>query len=778
MNARASFGQWLKQRRKSLDLTQAELAHRVGCATSTLQKVEASQRRPSAEFAARLAEVLGIPSDQCPALIEFARLDQRPPSLSPANLPAEVTPLIGRERDAAEVRRRLLRDDTRLVMLVGPPGIGKTRLVLRVAADIHDCFDDGVFFVPLASITSPELVPPTILQTLGLKESGRQSPLDHLSDYLSDKLLLLVLDNLEQVIAVAPMIAKLLAACPLLKILATSRVALRVRAERQFHVPPLSLPDPTHLPPLQELKQYPALALFVERAQAVQPDFSLTEANAATVAHLCHRLDGLPLAIELVAARVRLLSPAEILRRLGGRFLLQSNGLRDIDERQRTLHNAIEWSYNLLTGDEQMLFVRLAVFVGGWTLAAAESVCGNGASGLTTPVLDLLAWLVNKSLVVQREINGESRFTMLETIREYALECLARSGEEETIHRRHAAHYLRLAGAAEPELIGMQQATWLDRLEREYGNLRAALEWALDSSDVATAAQLCGSLWHFWAMRGHLDEGRRWLEHTLRLGTEGGAGLLPSVRAMLLNGEGSLAYYQGDHAAAQLLFEQGLALAQEAGDKWGMAFALDGLGAQATSRGDYDRASAFSEQSLTLSREIGDDWLSGITLINLGELARLCGDDARATRLYEESLALLRRVGDRLFVAIALGDLGQVAHDQRRYDQARAIHQESLELCRKLGSQRGIALCLEKLAGIAAERGQPERAARLLGAAEALRQASQAPMGAPDHADYERFVAAARAGLDERAFAATWAEGRAMTLEQAITCALATDDAR
>jgi tetratricopeptide (TPR) repeat protein len=361
---------------------------------------------------------------------------------------------------------------------------------------------------------------------------------------------------------------------------------------------------------------------------------------------------------------------------------------------------------------------------------------------------------------------------MLETIREYALERLACSGEAQTVRRRHAAYYLRLAGTAEPKLIGTQQATWLDQLEREYGNLRAALEWVLDCAEVTLATQFCGTLWHFWAMRGHLGEGRRWLERTRRLGTASEAGLLPSVQAMLLNGEGSLAYYQGDHTAAQSLYAQALTLAREAGDKWSIAFALDGLGAQATSQGDYDRASAFSEQSLALSREIGDDWLSGITLINMGELARLRGEDTRATRLYEESLALLRRVGDRLFVAIALDDLGQVAQDQRRYDQARSIHAESLELCRELGSQRSIALCLEKLAGVAGAQGQPERAARLLGAAEALRQASQAPMGAPDRADYEHFVAAARAGLDEASFAAAWAQGRAMTLEQAVTYAL------
>jgi len=662
----------------------------------------------------------------------------------------------------------LMREDTRLLTLVGPPGIGKTRLALQVAAELRDCFDDGVFLVELASITDSDLVAPTLAQTLQLKVSGAQSPFDRLTCYLRDKLILLVLDNLEQVVAAAPMVAQLLAACPFLKILATSRIALRVRAERQYRVPPLDLPDPARLSQLQGLSQYPALALFAERAQAIQPDFSLTEANASTVARICHRLDGLPLAIELVAARVRLLSPAEILPRLGGRFLLQSDGLRDIDERQRTLYNAIAWSYNLLTRDEQTLFARLAVFVGGWTLDAAEPVCGSGASDLTTPVLDLLALLVNKSLVLQHEVNGESRFSMLETIREYALAQLNECEDADAIRCRHAQYYQKLAGAAEPELTGTRQVAWLKRLEREHGNLRAALDWALDCGQVALAAQLCGTLWHFWAMHGHLSEGRRWLQRARARGDR----LMPSVRAMLLNGEGSLAYYQGDQAGARALFGAGLALAREGGDRWGMAFALDGLGAQATNQGDYEQALAFATQSLALSREIGDKWLSGITLINLGELARQRGDTDQATRLYEESLALLRGVGDRLFAAIVLDDLGQVAQDQGRYEQAQAIHQESLSLCRELGCQRGVAMCLEKLAGVAAAQGQAERAARLLGAAEALRQAVGSPGEGTDRLDYERFVARARAGLDDESFATAWAKGRAMTLEQAIAYAM------
>jgi len=734
-----------------------------------LQKIEASKRRPSPEFATRLGEVLGIPPDQCRALIEFARLDKHPPSLSPTNLPAQVTPLIGRERDAAQVRQWLLRDDTRLVTLVGPPGIGKTRLAIRVAADVRDCFDDGVFFVPLAPITNPDLVAPTIMQTLGLKESGRQSPVDHLSDYVRDKLLLLVLDNLEQVIAAAPMIAKLLSACPLLKILATSRIALRVRAERQFHVPPLGLPDPTHLPQLQELLQYPALALFVERAQAVRPDFILTGANAATVAQLCHRLDGLPLAIELIAARVRLLSPAEILHRLGGRFLLQSDGLRDIDERQRTLKNAVEWSYNLLAGDEQTLFARLAVFVGGWTVDAAESACGNGASGLTTPVLDLLALLVNKSLVTQHEVNDESRFTMLETIREYALEKLQAAGEAEAMRRRHAEHYLAMMVKAGPDLDASR--VLLDRVEREHDNLRTALQWSLDRGEVEMAARLSLALLSLWSMHTHhLTEGRQWFRQVLAAARD--YPLPACVPAKVVYSAGILAYLQSDQAAARPLLEEALTLARESKDRRTIAHALHGLSNVAMDEGQYERVSALLNECLSLARQMGDKWLIAMSLNNLAEVARLQGDYEQALPMFEEGAQLLSGTGSKSFMAILMDGLGTIMQYQGHYDRALAIHTQCLTLAHEMDDRRIIALSLEKLAGVAAGTGRAERAARLLGTAEALREAIQVPIESIDRPDYERFVAMARAGLDDESFATAWAKGRAMTMEQAIAYAL------
>lgn len=774
MNEEISFGYWLKQRRKGLDLTQDEMAGRVGCTTSMLQKIEAGRRRPSPEFAGRLAEILDIEPDKRLAFVEFARGSQtlavyelfRPP----ANLPAQSTPFIGREQDVTDVRQRLLRDDTRLITLVGPPGIGKTRLSLQVAAEVRDRFADGVFFIPLAPVTDPDLVAPTIGQILGLKEGGRLAPMDHLCDYLRFRLMLLVLDNFEQIIVASPLVARMLATCPLLHLLITSRMPLHLRAERQYPVPPLTLPDLDRLPPAEKLSQYAAIALFADRAGAVKHDFTITEENASAIATICRRLDGLPLAIELISARIKMLPPSELLSRLGGPLLLQSNGLRDVDDRQRTLKNAIEWSYNLLTLKERSLFARLGVFVGGWTLEAVESLQNRMGAPSRASTLDLLALLVDRSLVMQLHFNGETRFTMLETIREHALDRLEVSGETEATRLHHATYYLSLIEGVSPRLH--TSAERVDHIEREYDNLRAALRWSLDRGQIEIAYRLAFALIWLWVIHTwHLSEGRKWQCRVLAAARK--ADLPPLVHAHLNQDAGILAYLQSDFITARAFHQQALVFARASKDRAMIAHALHGLSNAAMNQGQYEEVTTLLDECLPLARETGEKWLEAMALNNLAEVARLQGDFEGAEQMYETGLRLLGELGDRYFTPIILDGLGTLAQYQGDYERALKIHIQCLTLGREMGDKRIIALALEKLAGVAAGQGKAERAARLLGAAEALREAIYVSVEAIDREDYERFVAMTRAKLDEDVLADNWAKGRALGLEQTITLALA-----
>ena len=727
------------------------------------------------------------------------------------NLPAQPTPLIGREQEAGVVRGLLSRPEVRLVTLTGPGGVGKTRLALQVATDLLDTFADGVFFVALAPISDPKLVTFAIAQALGIKEGSSQPLMERLKEHLCSKQQLLLLDNFEQVVDAAPLIAELLMAAAQLKVLVTSRAVLHLSGEREFLVPPLASPDRQHLPPLEMLSQYEAIALFIQRSQAVKPDFQLTSATAPAVAEICARLDGLPLAIEQAAARSKLFPPQGLLARLRSRLALLTGGARDLPARQQTLRNTIDWSYALLDADMQTLFARLAVFVGGFSLEAVEAVCADQELRIEdrgwkiaapssildslSSILDRLASLVDQSLLRQTPgVDGEPRFMLLETIREYALERLELSGEADVVRHQHALHYLGLAVAAESQILGAEQTMWLQRLETDHDNLRAALAWCQTlPGDAEVGLRLAGALWRFWDTRSYLSEGRRWLEQALALsdfGVPRENGLLgaadqvsiqrrkakTAMRAKALRGVGALAWSQGDYARAAKLLEESLALFRVLEDSAGIANTQNHLGVIAQLQGDYVRATTLLEASLALRRELGDKHGIAGALNNLGMVALCQGDYARARPLVEEALALVRELGSERYIALALNNLGIVALGQHDLVQARTCCMESMRLLRDLNNTYDIADCLVGLAGVASEQGQPARAARLCGATEVLLESIGAVLERAERVTHGRTIAVARAQVDEATFLAMWAEGRTMPLEQTIAYALGEDD--
>jgi len=724
------------------------------------------------------------------------------------NLPLQATPLIGREREVEAVCARLRSPETRLLTLVGPGGTGKTRVGLQAAAELVDDFEDGVFFVPIAATTDSELVAPAIARVLELSEGGAQPPEELLQGYLRERQTLLLLDNLEQVIESAPVLDGLLSAAPKLKIVATSRTPLGLYGEQEFPVPPLSLPDPESLPPLENLANYEAIGLFLERARAVRPDFSLTQENAPAVVEICERLDGLPLAIELAAARIKLLPPRVLLERLGNRLKLLTGGARNLPERQRTLRNAIEWSYGLLEAGEKMLFGRLGVFSGGATLEAMEAVC-DAWGDLPVDVFDGASSLLDKSLLRQEEVAGsEPRFVMLETIHEFANVKLKESGESEESRRLHAEYFLALSEEAEPGLNGPEQEMWLERLEPEHNNMRAALSWAIEREEGELGLRLAGALWRFWWMEGYFDEGRRWLEEILA--KNDGA---PTPRGKALEGLSWLSYLQGDLDRAEAVAEEGLELSAEAGVETSTVASLRGtLGDVVRSRGEHERAKELFEESGRLYREIGDRWGVAWSLGSLANVAGDRGDHERAKRLYEEGLALSRRLGDArplgaylnslgyefllegnlekaaelneeaamLFrkqgrrgdLQYVLVNLGWIALLQRDHERAEDLYQESLVLCRELGDRLTASESLEGLACTAGAEGDTERAARLIGAAEELHEAAGYQPAPRDRSLREPYLAAARAQVDEAAWSAAREKGRSMEFEDAVVYAL------
>ncbi len=677
------------------------------------------------------------------------------------NLPAQLTSFVGRAHEIAEVARLL--DTARLLTLTGMPGTGKTRLALQVAADVVGHFRDGAYFVELAPINDPVLVAHTVANVLTVPERAEKPLAAVLATFLRTRDLLLVLDNFEHVLPAASLISELLAAAPQLKVMVTSREVLRIYGEQVYTVPPLTLPDLGGAASLSDLAQVESVALFCQRARAANPAFILDDETAAPVAEICVRLDGLPLALELAAARSRLYSPQAMLDRFGSRLDVLRGGARDLPDRQQTLRGALDWSYDLLDAQEQVLFARLGTFQGGRTVEAVETVCGPD---LNLDVLDGLEALLNKSLIQQQEgLDGEPRFMMLETIHEYARERLDQSGEAEAMRQRHAAYFVALAERAEPELRGAGQEYWLARLRAEHNNLRTALAWALGGGDVELGLRLVGALHDFWYFEGLFVEGWRWIEQALA-----GAGAAPTaVRAKVLKAAGHLAVFLGFHERGRVLESEALALYHELGDTSNAAWARVMLGAQSVGvPAEYREGIAQCEEGLAQFRQLDNRPGIDQALSVLGELARLVGDYRRAGAAYEECLTISRDIGDKRREAVALGNLAYVAYHHGDHERAEALIRESLSRWQELGIQYHIALSLSELAGPVAARGQPERAARLLGASDACLDAMGIGRQFADQFEIDRYLAAVREQLGEALFEAAWAEGRAMPLAEAV----------
>jgi predicted ATPase/transcriptional regulator with XRE-family HTH domain len=767
-----TFGSWLKQRRRELGFTQDELSERIGCSVFTLRKLEAGARRPSGQIAQLLADYLHVRHEEREAFIAFARTGMpssalvtlgssnegagqyavhvpwRSSHLSRTNLPALLTTLVGREAEVTAARDILLQPKVRLLTLTGPPGIGKTRLALQLASDLVEHFENGAFLVELAPITDPDLVLATVARTLGLKETTSQPVEDALLDFLREKRMLLFLDNFEQVLDAAIDVAELLSACPQLKALVTSREALRVAGEQQFHVPPLGLPDPARNSDWQAALTYPAISLFAQRAKASVPEFAITPNNAEAVAAICARLEGLPLAIELAAARVNLLSPQEIEAHLHESSLrLLASRARHLPTKQRTLRGAIDWSYNLLDEAEQRLFRRLGVFVGGCTLAAVEAVCDVDGD-LAIDALEGIASLVEKNLLKHEEVvRYESRYTMLETVRQYAGEKLAESGEAETLQRQHALYLMRLAEQAEPHLRGEQQEEWLTRLEQEYDNIRAALRWTSEQSQISRGfggagasetaeikrkdaleigLRLAAALLGFWRVLGYFGEGREQLTRllggvTVQSTQKARPNLSPDSRdqpapsmcvspsaiaecvTKAVYSAGLLALDQGDYSAARSLLEQSLTLWRDLGDKRGIAKALSSLGNVANEQGDYPLARSLHEEGLALRREVGSKIDVAISITNLASVLKEQREFDSACSLFEEGLALSRESGDSWGMGFSLLSLGSLAYLQGDHSAARPLIEEALALFRQMRGTRGIGFTLNALGNLAVE---------------------------------------------------------------------------
>lgn len=823
----ATFGELLRFLRRKANLTQRELSIAVGYSESQISRLEQNERAPEeATLAARFVPALYIEDEpqwvarlldlgtathtHAPEADALQPIAEAKPT--PHNLPIQLTSFIGREKEITEIKRFLTKSEgsVRLLTLTGPGGCGKTRLAMQAASGLLDDFREGVWLIEFAPLADPALVPQTVAAVLGLKEQLGRPIQSTLIGHLRGKKILLILDNCEHLIQASAQFADaLLRACPNVYILSTSREMLGIAGERALVVPSLSMPDAREAASLELLSQYEAVRLFAQRATTVMPEFILTQENASAIALICQRLDGIPLALELAAARIKVLRVEQIAARLTDMFRLLTGGTRTALPRQQTLQAALDWSYDLLSETERHVFNRLSVFAGGWTLEAAEAVCAD--EGIeSTEILDVLIQLVNKSLVLAERSQGEeTRYQLLEIVRQYALGKLTASGAN-AIRRRHAMYYVALAEARVEAFNSVSLQTWHNRMETEYDNMRAALAWSYSTKEGGELGlRLAGALGWFWTSHGqYWSEGRNWLEGAL---SHADVEQLDNkqLQAQILQKLGSLSVVQGDYAAGQVYFADSLKLFRAIGDVSASAYLLERMGWLARERGDFATARLLLEECLAIVRKLGDIGSIVRALNTLGEVLVMQEDIEGAARLLEESLSLSRELGEINSIGWALNHMGHVAQIQGEYERAIALHEESLslfllrgpywvgipqahqalgettlaqgnaalaanhlaealELFRDMGDRMGISWCIAGLAGVAAVNEEPERAAWLWGAAEALRQSIGSRTAPAARATHERLQAEVCKQLGEAMFNTKWAEGQAVSLEQVI----------
>jgi predicted ATPase/Tfp pilus assembly protein PilF/DNA-binding XRE family transcriptional regulator len=860
-----SFGYWLKRKRKGLDLTREDLAKQAGYSAATIRKIEDEERRPSAQLTERLAEFFDIRQEERTAFVRFARGESRSVpretnanfpwrasgKSTRSNVPATVTSLIGREKEIADIREYLLQRDIRLVTLIGPPGIGKTRLSIEAAHVLLSNFPDGVFFVALAPLDNTSLIASVIIRALGFVESRKQSANEQLMNGIAEKHIFLILDNCEHLIEdIAPLVSELLSTCPNLKILSTSREALRVPGEWLYPLPPLDAPDENEFVPLEIAFKFPALTLFAARARAVQPDFTLNAANLQTVIAICSHLDGLPLAIELLAARMRLMSPQVLLQHLNDQFILSADGMRAVSARQKTLNNAIRWSYNLLPSEEQTAFAYLSVFSGGFGLDAAEALFSDMPAG--TSLMDLLTSLCHKNLLQSVVGAGsQARFNMLATIQQFAQKTLRERAEETKARDRHLAYFLALAEKGNKEIHGPSQIEWGNHLEREHENFRAALDWSISSQNTEAAARLLCDLGWSWFVRGHYEEAQYWLEkirslpdihnypysyaallhpmglfYWARYKTEKTRSLWEESQAIALglgepgelilaqslNWLGLLFLFENNQPNKALsIFQRGFELHRRLNNSWGMALSTFHLGIAESQMAHYDAGLILLERSLSMFEELGDAffvakvsyYLADLFLKQgdfekaeyflaqqlridsevhywdsisdgwqaLGSLYRFRGKLDKARECYEKSLALHHELGLKEYIGDNLNFLGLLLLHHNDYSAARQYFIDAFDSNGVIEDARAYEL-LTGLAAVAGGTNQAERAAKLHGASEMLLGSSPPETLQADRAEFDRRIQIAREQLGEHEFEKLAAEGRAMTMEQAIAFAL------